>query len=53
MKRVKQRRWNFAQERNLAVVEEADKLLQTYFIEEVQYPDWTANVVMLKKVNGK
>lgn len=40
-------------ERKYAVVEEIDKLLQAGFIKEVQYPNWLANVVMVKKANGK
>ena len=30
-----------------------EKLLKVQFIEEVQYPDWLANVVLVKKANGK
>ena len=33
--------------------EEIDKLLETRFIREVQYPEWLANVVMVPKANGK
>ena len=29
------------------------KLLEADFIREVYYPDWLANVVMVKKANGK
>ena len=43
----------FAQERDKAIVEEVQKLLGTEFIREVYYPDWLANVVMVKKDNGK
>ena len=43
----------FAQERDKAIVEEVRKLLETDFIREVYYPDWLANVVMVKKTNGK
>jgi hypothetical protein len=35
------------------VAEEVDKLLQAGFIREVQYLDWLANVVILKKMKGK
>jgi hypothetical protein len=35
------------------VAEEVDKLLQVGFIREVQYLDWLANVVILKKMKGK
>jgi hypothetical protein len=34
-------------------MEEVDKLLITNFIREVFYPNWLANVVMVKKANGK
>uniref|UniRef100_A0A2N9EI37 Reverse transcriptase domain-containing protein n=1 Tax=Fagus sylvatica TaxID=28930 RepID=A0A2N9EI37_FAGSY len=43
----------FAPERNNAIMEEVDKLLITNFIREVFYPNWLANVVMVKKANGK
>jgi hypothetical protein len=32
---------------------EVHRLLDTGFIREVQYPSWLANVVMVKKKNGK
>ena len=34
-------------------MEEVNKLLATNFIREVYYSKWLANVVMVKKVNGK
>jgi len=34
-------------------MEEVDKLLAIGFIREVYYPEWLANVVMVKKSNGK
>ena len=43
----------FAQERDKAIVEEVRKLLEANFIQEVYYPDWLVNVVMVKKANGK
>ena len=42
----------FAQERDKAIAEEVRKLLEVDFIREVYYPDWLANVVMVKKANG-
>ena len=42
-----------AHERDKAVAEEVRKLLEAGFIREVYYPDWLANVVMVKKNNGK
>uniref|UniRef100_A0A2N9GG66 RNase H type-1 domain-containing protein n=1 Tax=Fagus sylvatica TaxID=28930 RepID=A0A2N9GG66_FAGSY len=50
---VKQKRRVFAPERNTVVMEEVDKLLTAGFIREVYYPEWPANVVMVKKSNGK
>ena len=43
----------FVQERDKAIVKEVRKLLVAGFIREVYYPDWLANVVMVKKSNGK
>ena len=34
-------------------MEEVTKLLTAGFIREVYYPDWLANVVLVKKANGK
>ena len=34
-------------------MEEVDKLLAAKFIREVYYPVWLANIVMVKKSNGK
>ena len=41
----------FTQERNQAIAEEVGKLQEAGFIREVYYPDWLANVVMVKKSN--
>lgn len=30
-----------------------EKLLKADFVRETHYPDWLANVVMVKKANGK
>uniref|UniRef100_A0A2N9GDN4 Reverse transcriptase domain-containing protein n=1 Tax=Fagus sylvatica TaxID=28930 RepID=A0A2N9GDN4_FAGSY len=49
--RTKQR--IFALERKNAIMEEVDKLFTANFIKEVFYPDWLANVVMVKKAIGK
>ncbi|XP_075663177.1 uncharacterized protein LOC142632703 [Castanea sativa] len=43
----------FAQEWDRAIAEEVCKLQDTNFIREVYYPDWLANVVMVKKANEK
>jgi hypothetical protein len=50
---VKQKRRSYAPKRNQAVADEMEKLLQERFIKEVHYPKWLANVVMVKKSNGK
>ena len=34
-------------------MEEVEKLLTAGFIREVYYPEWLANIVMVKKSNGK
>ena len=34
-------------------MDEVDKLLVAYFIKEVYYLEWLANVVMVKKTNRK
>jgi hypothetical protein len=36
-----------------AVKAEVQRLLDTSFIREVTYPQWLANVVMVRKKNGK
>ena len=49
-----QQRWKaFTPEQDQAVIEEVTKLLTVGFIREVYYPDWLANVVLVKKANGK
>ena len=52
-KPVKQKRRSFASERQKAINEEVGKLLQAKAIREVEYPEWLANVVLVKKANGK
>ena len=52
-KPVQQRRWVFTPERNRAIMDEVDKMLVVGFIQEVYYPNWLANVVLVKKANGK
>ena len=50
---VRQRRRKFNEERRLVVREETQKLLSAGHIREIQYPEWLANVVLVKKANGK
>ena len=52
-KPVKQRRRSFSPKRQKAINEEVGKLLQAQAIREVEYPEWLANVVLVKKANGK
>ena len=52
-KPVKQKRRSFGPERQKAINEEVEKLLQAGAIREVEYPEWLANVVLVKKANGK
>ena len=51
-KPVKQKR-SFAPERQKAINEEVGKLLQAGEIKEVVYPEWLANVVLVKIANDK
>ena len=52
-KPIKQKRRSFAPERQKAINEEVGKLLQAGAIREVEYPEWLANVVLVKKANSK
>ena len=52
-KPVKQKRRSFAPDRQKAINEEVGKLLQARAIREVEYPEWLANVALVKKANGK
>ena len=50
---VKQKRRKFTPEWNKVVNEEVQKLLDIGSVREVHYPDWLANVVVVRKKNGK
>ena len=50
---IKQKGRVFSSDRNQAISDEVGKLLMAGFIREVYYLDWLANVVMVKKSNGK
>ena len=50
---VRQKKRVFASERDQAIAEEIQKLQEASFIREVYYPDWLANVVMVKKASEK
>ena len=50
---IYQKKRVFALNQDQAIAEEVHKLLEVDFIREVYYPDWLANVVMVKKANRK
>ena len=50
---IRQKKLVFTLERDRAIAEEVRKLQEASFIREVYYPDWLANIVMVKKANGK
>ena len=50
---TRQKRRKFAPERDIIINEEVRNLLEAKFIREVQYPEWLANVAVVKKKNGK
>ncbi|XP_058211645.1 uncharacterized protein LOC131323822 [Rhododendron vialii] len=49
---VRQKTRTFAPKRNEVAANEVDKLVQVGSIREVLYPDWLANVVMVKKASA-
>ena len=51
-KPVRQKKRNHGVERNQAAAAEVKKLLEAGFIRQCFYPDWVANVVLVKKPNG-
>ena len=52
-KPVQQRQRAFALEQDQVVRDEVARLLTVGFIREVYYPNWLANIVLVKKANGK
>ena len=52
-KPVIQKHYRFNRKWYTLISEEVDKLLKAKFIREAHYPDWLANVVMVKKPNEK
>ena len=52
-KLIKQKRRSFAPERQRAINKEVGKLLHAGAIRKVEYPEWLANVILVKKANGK
>ncbi|XP_050207596.1 uncharacterized protein LOC126657019 [Mercurialis annua] len=51
-KPVVQKKRRFAEDRRKIIEEEVRKLEAAKFIREVMYPEWVANVVLVKKANG-
>jgi hypothetical protein len=49
----KQKLCKMPDEKGAAAKAEVQRLLDVGFIREVLYPSWLANVVMVKKKNGK
>ncbi|KAK3025927.1 hypothetical protein RJ639_041317 [Escallonia herrerae] len=52
-KHVKQKKRTFAPKRQEKTVEVVEKLLIADFIEEIYYPDWITNIVMVPKPGGR
>ncbi|RDY12155.1 hypothetical protein CR513_03082, partial [Mucuna pruriens] len=52
-KPVVQKKRKQGEEKRAAIKEEVEKLLAAGFVREVQYPTWLANVVMVRKANGR
>ncbi|GKV13325.1 hypothetical protein SLEP1_g24352 [Rubroshorea leprosula] len=52
-KPVTQKRRLFGGERLKVIKEEVEKLLQASFVRKVNYCEWVANLVLVKKANGK
>ncbi|GKV48228.1 hypothetical protein SLEP1_g55054 [Rubroshorea leprosula] len=50
---VVQKRRLFGPEKQAAIDEEVQKLLQAGFIRRVEYSEWVSNLVLVKKPNGK
>jgi len=50
---IRQRRRKFNEEKRQAIRDETQKLLAVGHIREIQYPEWLANVVLVKKSSGK
>jgi len=50
---VAQKKRRLGEEKRQAAIEEVQKLLKAGFIREIQYTTWLANIVQVKKSNGK
>ena len=52
-KPVQQNKRSLGIDRQNAAQEEVGRLLEADFIREINYPQWLANLIMVKKSNGK
>ncbi|RDX96592.1 hypothetical protein CR513_20731, partial [Mucuna pruriens] len=52
-KPIAQKKRKMGEEKREAAKQEIHKLITAGFVREVQYPTWLANVVMVRKANGK
>ena len=50
---IKQKQRSFNPERYAAINEEVKKFVEFGSIQKAYYPDWLANIVLVKKTNGK
>ena len=50
---IKQKRRKLGTDRNNAVNKEVKRLLENRMVQEVQYPKWLVNLVIVPKKNGK
>jgi hypothetical protein len=53
VKPKKEKLYKMSEEKVEATKAKVQRLLDTCFIREVIYPQWLANVVMVRKKNGK
>ncbi|KAL0445743.1 UNVERIFIED_CONTAM: hypothetical protein Slati_1702200 [Sesamum latifolium] len=53
IKPVKQKKRHFGPEKNKIIQAEVDKLMTAGHIEEIQFPEWLSNVVLVLKPGGK
>ncbi|GAA0167247.1 hypothetical protein LIER_22222 [Lithospermum erythrorhizon] len=50
---IKQKKRTFNDENNLVIREEVKTLLKANAIQELKFPNWIANIVLVKKLNNK
>ncbi|GAA0141128.1 hypothetical protein LIER_02343 [Lithospermum erythrorhizon] len=50
---IKQKKRNFSDEKNTVIREEIQALLKAKAIGQLKFPNWIANVVLVKKQNNK